>query len=41
MAVHHGGKVGRAAKKLANRSTGKTTKSKAGKILNNHKAKHH
>lgn len=38
MAVHHGGKVGSAAKKLASKST---SKSKAGKILANHKVKHH
>lgn len=41
MAVHHGGKVGSAAKKLASNSTGKSTKSKAGKTLANHKAKYH
>jgi hypothetical protein len=33
MAVHHGGKVGSAAKKLASNSTSKNTKSKAGKTL--------
>lgn len=38
MAVHHGGKVGSAAKKLASKSTGKSTKSKAGKTLAIHKA---
>ena len=37
MAVHHGGKVGSVAKKLASKST----KSKAGKTLANHKAKYH
>ena len=41
MAVHHGGKVGAAAKALAKKSTNKTTKSKAGKTLANHKAKQH
>ena len=41
MAVHHGGKVGGAAKKLASKNTSKATKSKAGKIMANHKAKHH
>ena len=41
MAVHHGGKVGSAAKKLASKSTSKSTKSKAGKTLANHKAKYH
>ena len=41
MAVHHGGKVGSAAKKLASKSTSKSTTSKAGKTLANHKAKYH
>lgn len=41
MAVHHGGKVGSAAKKLANKSTSNSTKSAAGKTLANHKAKCH
>lgn len=41
MAVHHGGKVGNAAKKLASKSTGKSTKSKAGKTLATHKARKH
>ncbi|SKA67155.1 hypothetical protein [Eubacterium uniforme] len=41
MAVHHGGKVGAAAKKLATKSTSKATKSKSGKTLANHKAKYH
>lgn len=41
MAVHHGGKVGSAARKLASKSTSKSTKSKAGNILANHKVKHH
>ena len=41
MAVHHGGKVGGAARKLASKSTGKSTKSKAGTTLANHKAKYH
>jgi len=41
MPVHHGGKVGAAAKKLASKSTGKQTKSNAGKILVNHKTKYH
>lgn len=39
--VHHGGKVGGAAKKLASNSTSKSAKSKAGKTLANHKAKYH
>ena len=41
MAVHHGGKVGSAARKLASKSTGKNIKSNAGKTLANHKAKYH
>lgn len=41
MAVHHGGKVGGAARKLASKNTSKSTKSQAGKTLANHKAKHH
>ena len=40
MAVHHGGKVGSAARKLASKSTGKNIKSN-GKTLANHKAKYH
>ena len=41
MPVHHGGKVGTAASKLAKKSTSKNTKSKAGKTLADHKAKKH
>lgn len=41
MAVHHGGKVGSAARKLASKSTSKNTKSIAGKTLANHKANYH
>jgi hypothetical protein len=41
MAVHHGGKVGSAAKTLAKKDTSKPVKSKAGKTLANHKAKSH
>ena len=41
MAVHHGGKVGAAAKALESKSTGKSTKSKAGTILANHKSAKH
>lgn len=41
MAVHHGGKVGKAGKTLASKNTGKTAKSKAGTTLANHKAKCH
>lgn len=39
--VHHGGKVGKAAAQLASNKTSKSTKSKASKILNNHKAEKH
>ena len=41
MAVHHGGKGGSAARKLASKSTGINIKSNAGKTLANHKAKYH
>lgn len=41
MAVHHGGKVGGAAKTLAKKDSSKSAKSKAGKTMANHKAKNH
>lgn len=41
MAVHHGGKVGGAAKTLAKKTSSKSAKSKAGTTLANHKAKYH
>lgn len=41
MAVHHGGKVGKAAKVLASKSSSPKAKSVAGKTLANHKAKYH
>lgn len=41
MAVHHGGKVGKAAKTLASKGSSKTAKSNAGKTLAKHKAKAH
>lgn len=41
MAIHHGGKVGKAGKTLASKSSNKTAKSKAGTTLANHKAKCH
>ena len=41
MAVHHGGKVGSAAKTLASKSSSKSAKSKDGTTLANHKAKSH
>lgn len=41
MTVHHGGKVGAAGRKLASKSSNKSTKTKAAKTLINHKiAKH-
>lgn len=41
MTVHHGGKVGKAAKTLATKSSSKASKSKAGTTLANHKASKH
>ena len=41
MAVHHGGKVGKAGKTLSNKKSGKSAKSKAGTVLVNHKNKRH
>ena len=41
MTVHHGGKVGKAGKTLASKSSSKTAKSSAGKTLANHKAAKH
>ena len=41
MAVHHGGKVGKAGKTLASKSSSKKSKSSAGKTLANHKNKMH
>jgi len=41
MPVHHGGKVGAAARKLAKPSTSKSQKSTAGKTLAKHKAAAH
>ena len=41
MAVHHGGKVGKAGKTLANKNSSKSDKSAAGKTLNAHKNKCH
>lgn len=41
MAVHHGGKVGKAAKTLASKNSSKSSKSKAGTTLANHKAAQH
>ena len=41
MAVHHGGKVGGAAKKLASKTTSKKVKSQAAKTLVEHKEKYH
>lgn len=41
MAVHSGGKVGKAGKTLATKSSSKPAKSKAGKTLADHKTKKH
>jgi len=41
MAVHHGGKVGKAAKILASKSSSNKAKSKAGTTLANHKTAKH
>ncbi|MDD3141887.1 MAG: hypothetical protein PHX08_23390 [Lachnospiraceae bacterium] len=41
MAVHHGGKVGQAGKTLSSKSSSKSSKSKAGTTLANHKASKH
>ncbi|WP_275532468.1 hypothetical protein [Pseudoflavonifractor sp. An187] len=41
MAVHHGGKVGRAAKTLVSKSSTSKQKSAAGKTLAIHKANKH
>lgn len=39
--VHHGGKVGKAGRTLAKKSSSSVAKSKAGKTLNSHKQKYH
>ncbi len=41
MAVHHGGKVGKAGKTLASNNSSNSAKSKAGTTLANHKAAKH
>ncbi len=41
MTVHSGGKVGKADKILASKNSSKSAKSKASKILADHKAKKH
>ena len=41
MPVHHGGKVGNAAKTLAKSNSTKSSKSKAGRTLAKHKASKH
>lgn len=41
MAVHSGGKIGKAGKTLASKNSPKSAKSKAGKILADHKAQKH
>ena len=41
MAVHHGGKGGKAAKTLVSKFSSRKAKSSAGKMLAEHKAKKH
>lgn len=41
MAVHHGWKVGKAAKTLASKSSSKSAKRKSGTTIANHKASKH
>lgn len=41
MAVHHGGKVGKAGQTLASKGSSKSAKRKAGKTLATLKAKEH
>jgi len=41
VAVHHGGKVGKAARTLAKKSSSKKAKSEAGATLAKHKAECH
>ncbi len=41
MAVHHGGKVGKAGKILASRSSSKSAKNKAGATLAIHRSRYH
>ena len=41
MAVHHGGRVGAAARTLAKKTSSNKAKSSAGRKLANHKAKCH
>jgi hypothetical protein len=41
MVKHSGGKVGKAGKTLATKSSSKSAKSKAGTTLANHKNTHH
>ena len=39
--IHHGGKVGKAGKTLASKSSSKPAKSSAGSVLATHKAAKH
>lgn len=41
MAVHHGGKVGRAGKTLSSKKSTRQQKTDASNTLNRHKAKYH
>lgn len=40
-AIHHGGKVGKAGKVLATKTSSRRAKSQAGRVLATHKAKQH
>ncbi len=39
--IHHGGKVGKAGRILARKTSSSAAKSKAAKTLNSHKQKYH
>ncbi len=41
MAVHHGGKISRAARTLAKKASTKKQKTKAAKYMNKHKEQYH
>lgn len=41
MSRHSGGKIGKAGRTLAKKTSSKSSKSKAGKTLAKHKAKYH
>lgn len=41
MAAHHGGKIGKAARTLAKKTSTKKQKTKAAKYMNRHKEQYH